>query len=348
MKRAGLTTTFVLWVLTGVVLAQSPQDQPPVRFGILTAQWQITWEEVRSLWREAEQLGFDSLWLPDHLRPTYPVDPNTPMLESWMLLAALAGETSRVRIGCLVTGNTYRHPAVLAKMATTVDYLSGGRLILGLGAAWDEREHQAYGIPFYTAKERAERLQEAAALIRMLWTETSASFTGKYYQLHNAPFAPKPLQQPYPPILIGGAGRKLILPTVAHYANIWNVGFRTPEAVAELNKILDDYCHKLGRDPKDIERSLYMPLVLTNSSMRSWIGSWMVTAYKWYGALSTRTWPRSEFNPVILGTPAQVTEQIRQYRDAGITTFIFGVAPELGDPHATLCLFAMEVMPAFR
>ena len=350
MKYFGMITVFLVFSLglpAGEVFAQARQDESSLRFGIMTTQWPLSWEEIQSLWQEIEELGFDSAWVADHILPPSG-DESAPILEAWTLLAALAEKTSRLRIGCLVTGNTFRHPALVAKMATTIDHLSGGRLELGLGAGWYEREHHAYGIPFYTAKERAERLREATALIRTLWSDEPANFRGKYYQLDNAPFAPKPVQRPHPPIVIGGAGRKWILPTVAQYADTWNVLYRTPQAVADLNAVLDSYCHNIGRDPQEIERSLFLPIILTESPMRSWVYSWLAFGYKWYFALSTWTWPQPDIKMLMLGTPDQVKAQIEQYREAGITNFIFAVSAELGDPHATIRLFASEVMPTFR
>jgi F420-dependent oxidoreductase-like protein len=300
----------------------------------------MTWEELRSLWQEAERLGFDSAWVFDHFMPVFG-GKTGPTLEGWMLLSALAAETSRLRIGCLVTGNTYRHPAVLAKMATTVDHLSGGRLELGIGAAWYEAEHRAYGIPFYTAKERAERLGEAVEVIHKLWSEEQADFAGRYYNLKDAPFEPKPLQKPHPPIVIGGDGRKWTLPTVARYADGWNCPFgHSPNTAAELNGVIDGYCRDIGRNPKEIERSIFIPLALGKS--RVW--GWAVTlGFSFY----MRTWPWRASQRVLVGTPAQVVEQIQRYINAGITHFILLIPPTY-DPQATLRLFAAEVMPAFR
>src|SRR5206468_729705 len=146
-----------------------------------------------------------------------------PHFEGWTTLAALAMATERVRIGTLVTANTYRHPAVLAKMATTVDHIPRGRLEFGLGAAWHAYEHEVYGIPFHTARERLERLEESARAIKLLWTEPRPKFEGKYYQLHEPPYNPPNVQQPYPPLLIGGGGEKRTLRTVARYADACNV-----------------------------------------------------------------------------------------------------------------------------
>jgi F420-dependent oxidoreductase-like protein len=340
MRRTGLTTALILWLLTDIALVHSAPVSHPLRFGIQTPQQDMTWEELRSLWQEAERLGFDSAWVFDHFMPVFG-DKAGPTLEGGMLLSALALETSRLRIGCLVTGNTYRHPAVLAKMATTVDHLSNGRLELGIGAAWYAEEHRAYGIPFYTAKERAERLGEAVTVIRKLWSEKQANFAGKYYHLKDAPFEPKPLQNPHPPLVIGGDGRQWILPTVAHSADGWNCPFgHSPDTAAELNRLIDGYCQEIGRDPTEIERSIFIPLALSKSRVRSWA---VTLGFAFY----LRTWPWQASRRVLVGTPGQVTEQIEQYIRAGITHFILLIPPTY-DPHDTLRLFATEVMPAFR
>jgi F420-dependent oxidoreductase-like protein len=177
------------------------------------------------------------------------------VFEAWTLLAAMAQATKRIRIGCMVTGNTYRHPAVLAKMAVTVDHLSGGRLEFGLGAAWVEAEHTMLGIHFGTLRERLDRFEEACRLIRALWTEDRVTFDGEHYQLRDAYSNPKPVQQPYPPIWVGGRGRKRTLRIAAEYADVWNTPAADPEEVAELSGVLDRHCADVGRDPAEIRRS---------------------------------------------------------------------------------------------
>ncbi|MGH7818982.1 MAG: TIGR03560 family F420-dependent LLM class oxidoreductase, partial [Candidatus Binatia bacterium] len=211
------------WMLAGVLLvAEAGAAERRIEFGIQTPPEGTTWQELLETWQEAERLGYESAWVYDHFAPIIG-DHDGPVLEGWTLLAALAAKTEKIRIGVLVTGNTYRNPAVLAKMATTVDHVSGGRLEFGIGAAWAEFEHTAYGIPFYTAKERAERLGEALEVIKRLWTQEHATFDGKYYDLREAPFAPKNVQKPHPPIVIGGKGEKWIMPLVGRYADEWNV-----------------------------------------------------------------------------------------------------------------------------
>ena len=170
------------------------------KFGVQIGQANIEWSELLSIWQELDKSNFDSAWVMDHFVPgRTKEDADGPCLEGWTLLAALAQATERIRIGCLVTGVTYRHPVVLAKMATTVDIISNGRLEFGIGAAWHEYEHRAYGIPFYTVKERQDRLEEAIQLIKALWTGAPATFQGKHYQLENAPFLPPNVQKPHPP-----------------------------------------------------------------------------------------------------------------------------------------------------
>lgn len=178
-------------------------DTPhPVRFGVQTPQQQTSWQDMLSLWQEVDDLGFDTAWVFDHFLPIFS-DPTGPCLEGWTALAALAMATNNVRLGVMVTGNTYRHPAVLAKMATTVDIISGGRLILGMGVGWFELEHKQYSIPFPQVRERLARLDEALEVIKRLWTEERASFTGRYYQLNEAVCNPRPVQQP--PLAIDGS-----------------------------------------------------------------------------------------------------------------------------------------------
>src|SRR3954447_25172674 len=162
-----------------------------------------------------------------------------PIFEAWTMLAAMAQMTTRVRIGCAVVGNTYRHPAVLAKMAVTVDHLSRGRLEFGIGAGWAENEHTMLGLPFGTVGDRATRLEEAVPIIKSLWTQPSTTFEGKHYQLVDAIAEPKPMQRPYPPIWVGGTGRRRTLRLVAEHADVWNAPGGEPEEIVELSEVLD-------------------------------------------------------------------------------------------------------------
>ncbi len=225
-----------------------------LRFGLKLSQ-NATIEQLRSLWRLADDAGFDSCWVMDHFASLGPRD-DRPIFETWTMLAAMAQLTTRVRIGCTVVGNTYRHPAVLAKEAVTVDHLSGGRLEFGIGAGWAENEHTMLGLEFGTRNDRADRLEESLQIIRSLWTQPRTTFEGKHYRLHGAVAEPKPVQKPYPPIWIGGSGPKRTLRLAAQYADVWNAAGGSPEDVGESSRILDGHCADVGRDPSEIRRSV--------------------------------------------------------------------------------------------
>ena len=234
--------------------AASPPGK--LRFGLQTYPQNATYTDILHAWQDADELGLDSAFVFDHLMPIQS-DPAGPCFEGWTLLAALAAQTRRVQPGVLVTGNTYRWPAVLAKMAATVDHVSGGRLILGMGAGWFELEHKAYGIPFHTAGQRARRLVEAVEVVKRLFTQERTSYAGKYYQVEEAPFEPKAVRKPHPPLLIGGMGPKVVQPLAARHADIWH--FFAPEDVEETRRIIgrfDDLCRAAKRDPSAVEKSV--------------------------------------------------------------------------------------------
>jgi F420-dependent oxidoreductase-like protein len=262
------------------------------------------------MWQEADELGFDTAFVFDHFIPIYS-DPSGPCFEGWTLLSALAAQTKRVRVGVLVTSNTFRNPAVLAKMATTVDHVSQGRLILGMGAGWFELEHTAYGIPFSTVGGRARQLGEALAVMKLLFTQEKSTYTGKYYQLKDALFEPKTVQKPYPPLLIGGQGPKLILPVIARHANIWHLRVRDvdPGGIKQLCANFDAICRQVGRDPAEVERAV---------SLRS---------------------------AQLTGATEEIRRQIQALADVGIRHFILSLSPT---DRKLLGRFAKEVMPAFR
>jgi F420-dependent oxidoreductase-like protein len=227
-----------------------------VSFGVKTAPQNTTYEDMLRVWHEADaQPEFAHAWLFDHFMPLGN-DPTGPCLEGWTLLAAFAAQTQRLRLGIMVTGNTYRHPAVLANMGATVDIISHGRMDFGIGAGWNELEHTSYGIPMYTTGERIARLGEACEVIRRLWTETTADFEGKYYTLRDARCEPKPVQKPYPPFVIGGQGERKTLRIVSQYADIWNMPGASPDEFRHKSAVLDEHCAAIGRDPATIQRSV--------------------------------------------------------------------------------------------
>jgi F420-dependent oxidoreductase-like protein len=229
-----------------------------MRIGLDTAQHQLLWPELMERVQFAEGAGFDGAWVFDHFTPLYG-DRNGPCLEGWTLLAGLAAVTSRIRLGVLVTGITYRHPSILASEAITVDHISKGRLELGMGAAWHQPEHQELGIPFPPIKERAERLEEGVQVMRLLMTKDGVSFKGRHYQLEHASYHPRPVQKPHPPIWIGAGGEQLMLPIVARQADAWHA-FGSEESMARKSRLLDQLAEKAGRDPKSILRSASLSL----------------------------------------------------------------------------------------
>lgn len=286
-------------------------------FGVQTSLDNVEWRDLLGFWRFIDrETKFESVWTFDHYVP--PANPNMqlPCFEGWTALAALAMATERVRVGCLVTGVTYRHPSVLAKMAATVDHMSGGRLEFAIGAAWHEPEHRVYGIPFPPVKERQDRLEEAARLIRMLFRADggAVSFEGKYYRLQEAPFSPPCVQKPHPPIMIGGGGEKRTLRTLARYGDVMNV-FGTPAAVAQKIRVLEEHCRAVGRDPSEIRKTVSGILIATDREdlvdrVAPLIGRGM--------GLS----PEESKRQLPIGTPAHVRGVMEEYAKAGVTGFI--------------------------
>lgn len=223
-----------------------------LRFGICTDQ-NRPWPELRDRWQHYEALGFTSIWDCDHYQQ--PSRPEGPFYEGWTLLAALATQTSTVEIGTLVSSNTFRHPALLAKMASTIDHVSNGRLQVGLGAGWYKPEHEAFGIDFPQPKELVDRFEESVVIIDSMLRNEVTTFDGRYYKLDNAPARPLPIQQPRPPLTLAAHGPRM-LGIVATYADRWN-SFGTVEELKQRNHILDERCDRIGRDPAAITRSMY-------------------------------------------------------------------------------------------
>jgi F420-dependent oxidoreductase-like protein len=230
----------------------------PLRIGIKLSQQLCSVDELRTIWALADEADYDHCWLFDHLMPIGSAPSDGDVLEGWTLLAAMAAMTERTRVGILVTGNTYRHPGLLAKMAVTVDHLSGGRLEFGLGAAWAEREHEMMGLEFGTVGQRIARLDEACQIIRSLWTQERTSFDGTHYRLEDAIAEPKPLQKPYPPIMLAGRGERKLLRVVARHADAWNITPRELDEDVRLSGVLDHHCEAIGRDPAEIRRTIQL------------------------------------------------------------------------------------------
>ncbi|MEK0325875.1 MAG: TIGR03560 family F420-dependent LLM class oxidoreductase [Nitrosopumilus sp.] len=234
------------------------------KFGIALAREDKDFQTIKNFVLRAEELGYESLWLTDHFF-TFPTPTNKPYLEVLSLLSALSAVTSKIRLGVLVIGNSYRLPSMLAKITSTIDNVSNGRLELGIGAGWFEPEYNAYGYPYPKASIRIEQLKEAVQIIKLMWTKESASFEGKHYKISDAICTPAPVQKPHPPITIGGEGERL-LGVVAAEADRWNFRgfFATVEEFKEKNQELNLICSKIGRDPSTIERSI-TGLLLTDT-----------------------------------------------------------------------------------
>lgn len=239
-------------------MTESRPSSHPVHVGLKFSQQQCTIEQQREVWRVADEAGFDHLWDFDHFHPIGGQPLDGDIFDGWTLLAAMAEATTRVRLGNMVTGNTYRHPAVLAKIATTVDHLSAGRLEFGLGGAWAEVEHQMLGIDFPSVGTRLRRLNEACIVIKKLWTEERADFEGRHYRLQDALHCPKPVQKPYPPIWIGGGGEQKTLRIVAEHADVWNMAGGTVDVANHKVEVLHRHCEDVGRDPAEIRLSVQL------------------------------------------------------------------------------------------
>ena len=225
-----------------------------LRVGIKVAQMGGAYAEMRDAWLEADRLGFDTGWGHDHLLNQN--DIALPVDEGWTVLTALLVQSRRIRGGLMVTANTFRHPAVLAKIATTVDVVSGGRLEVGLGAGWFEEEHRQYGLILPPIGERMRRLEESCQILEALWSEPRATFEGTYYQIREAFHEPKPVQRPHPPLVIGTSGERVGLRIAARHAQTWNMARATPAEFGKKSALLDQYCREIGRDPAEIERSI--------------------------------------------------------------------------------------------
>ena len=247
-----------------------------MRFGLDVAQQRMPWDEVVSRVRLAEELGFDGAWGFDHFRPMYGEGPGETF-EGMTTLAALAGATSTIRLGLLVTGVTYRHPSVFAAQAMTIDHASHGRLELSLGAAWFDQEHTELGIPFPSTGERFDLLEDALEIVQRLFTGDVVSYDGKVVSLQGAQLRPPPVQRPHPPIWIGGSGPKRTLPLVARYADVWH-SWGSPNSLRETNEQVDRLATEAGRDPASIMRATSLSLDDLDTA-RKHAGKWRDAGY---------------------------------------------------------------------
>lgn len=308
-----------------------------MRFAIQTPQYRTDLASLVRVWQAAERLGFRSAWLMDHLYPIL-VAPAEPMLEAWTTLAALAARTETIRLGVLVSANTFRHPAVLARMASTVDHASQGRLEVGLGAAWCREEHEENGVPFPSLRDRLDMLDEACQVLRALWSEPSVTFAGRHYALRDARSAPKPLQARLP-LLLGGQGERRALRIVARHADRWNAS-GAADALAVKTRILHEHCAAVGRDPSAIALTVRNDFLLTDDRARADAAVARLARF-------ARQSPDDMRARVWVGGPAEVADRLAAFADAGFDECILGLAPPYdGGTVEMLARFAAEVAPA--
>lgn len=309
-----------------------------MQFGISTGPQHVPYAEVVRTWQVAEGLGFDSAWVFDHFMPIVG-DIEGPCLESLTLLSALAVQTSHLRIGTLVLGNPYRHPAVLAKMAATIDIISNGRLELGIGAGWFRPEFEAYDIPFDSTGTRIRQMEEALQVLKLLFTEHRASFEGNHYGLNQALAEPKPVQKPHPPIWVGGEGERLTLRAIARHADGWNAILSPDDHYRQKAATLDRHCAEAGRDPRAVKRSVLAPWVVRRTRAEA---EEVVAAQ----AARVNTPVADYLAKALVGTPDEVIARIRELRGLGVDHVIL-ICRAPYDSEG-LALFAREVIPAVR
>lgn len=308
----------------------------PVRFGLFFPQVGLPFATLLERARLAERLGYDSVLFVDHMWGRG--RPEEDHLEAWTLMSAITAATQTLRVGSLVLCNSFRNPALLAKMAASLDSIGGGRLILGLGAGWMEEEYRAYGYPFPRLRARIEQLDEALEVVGRLLSEPRATFQGKYYAVEDAVNLPKPAQRPRPPILIGGAGERRLLRVVARHADIWNCPNNHAADLPRKLDVLREHCAAIGRDPAEIEVSEQCVIVIGRDERDF--------DRKWAQARATlgKAWEIEKAG--FYGTPPRVVEQIRARTEQGVSFFTF-LLPGNHDPES-LELLAKEVLPALR
>ncbi len=283
-------------------------------------------DHVVMLATTAEKAGFDSVWVMDHFYQLPNIGPRTePMLEAYAILSGIAARTKKVRVGSLVTGVTYRNPALLAKTVTTLDIVSSGRAILGIGAAWNEDEHRGYGYDFPPVGERISRLEEALQICRAMFREQAPTFEGRYYQIDGALNFPRPIQPNGPPIMIGGGGEQRTLKLVAQYADMSNI-FGDAAMVRHKLDVLERHCEVIGRDPSTIVKTRLGSLIIRKSDAEA--QRLFEQVLNLPGIDKERV--RSSF---IAGSPDRVAEQAQEFLAAGLDGLIFNM-PRMEDPEA--------------
>jgi F420-dependent oxidoreductase-like protein len=310
----------------------------PVRFGIASGQQSYDWPQLQNLWKTADQLGYESLWVSDHLYAILVPDPSEPNFEGWTTLSALSQHTSKARVGALVNCNGFRNPCLTAKMAVTLDHATGGRFILGIGAGWFELEHRSLGFEFKSTPERLRGLDESCRIIKSMFTNEKTTFHGKHYDVVDGISSPKPVQRPGPPLLIAGQGENVLLRIVAEHADMWNTQ-GNPERMRHLIEVMRRHGDKLGRDIDEIEKTVAIPLCYNMSKERE------ERDIRMAGVLG-RTSPDEARKQMLIGGAQECLDTIEAYTKVGVTHFMLvGFAPfDLDEVRR----FADEVIPQAR
>jgi len=307
-----------------------------VKFGVMLRQQKIDFSSIVDATRLCDELGYHSVWFYDHILGMGGID--VDIYESWTLMSALSTITSNINIGTMVLCNSFRHPPLLAKMGATLDVISDGRLDLALGAGWFEQEYRAYGYDFPDTRTRIEQLSESVQIIKSMWTEDKASFSGNHYRIKDAYCNPKPIQKPHPSITIGGSGEKHLLRVVAQHADSWNSPATHAEQFDKKYEALNRHCDEAGRDVKEIEISQQTVCVIVENE--SMLEEKLEKAQRRYGFFGDI----KKFG--IVGTPDQCIKKIRSDLEKGISKYTIFFS-DIMKPE-TLKLFAREVMPEFQ
>jgi F420-dependent oxidoreductase-like protein len=302
-----------------------------IRFGIHSGPQNATYDEILSLWKRGDELGYDWISVFDHFMPIFG-DSEGGCFEGPTMMAALAANTTRARVAILVTGVTYRHPAVAANIAATIDHISGGRCEYGVGAAWFEKEHKQYGIPFPRIGVRMDILDEHCRIMRGLWTQERFSFEGKHFTITDAQMDPKPVQE-HLPLVIGGSGERRTLRIVAEHGDVWNTFLGDIDEYKHKLDVLSQHCADVGRDPADIRKSLTFRVILGSDDAEA-------------EARRSKVGPAPVGRQMFIGTPEQCVEHLRPWAELGGGDFLLAVAAPYD--WETIDLVATQVAPALR
>lgn len=293
----------------------------------------LEYKDIRRQCLEIEKLGFDSFWLSDHLMKGY-------YLECWTVLSSLSSITENIRLGTMVLCNSYRHPPLVAKMAATLDIISGGRLELGMGAGWYESEYNAYGVPFPETSIRIEQLKEAIQIIKKMWTEDSATHAGKYYSVRDVVLDPKPVQKPHPRVWIGGAGEKIMMKAIAEVGDGYILRYgATPSEYGHKIGVLKRHCENVGRSYDNISRRAWGGHVFIGRTPRE-VKKKIASFKPKYPSEASKRY----FEQCICGTPEECMERTREYSEVGVTDFIVSFPREEQTEMSAVRLFAEEVV----